>query len=359
MKNKQRTWTEFLYGKSIERCSAEVSVKNTNNLRAFSVLGITMMSIAIAFGWIMRDIFTFNTEFLIMWAYFIIMYLVIRFSGIYFKNATKAFYLWLIPVMAMGIIIGTFGDPAQPSITIMVFLCVLPMFILDKPWRIILFILSNAAIYTVCCYVSKTIEMFIADMIDLVLFTVLGLGVNCLILRDRIDNVEYAMEMKIMAETDVLTELYNRRAGEERIRLLINHFKMGMFLLIDLDNFKDINDIYGHANGDMVLKTIAACLKQSFRENDVVMRFGGDEFMVFSQNLKDQENAKKCIDRMMLQISDLTIPDIPDYRFSVSVGVTFTNSKDRKTFETAYQESDEALYAAKRKGKNSYSFFGE
>lgn len=349
----------FFSGRSVERCSPEVSARNSHNLRSFSVLGIVMMSFAIAFGWIMRHAFTFSTEFLIMWAYFLVMYLVTRFRGSNTKHATAVFYLWMIPLMLMGIVIGTFGDPHQPSITIMVFLCVLPMFILDKPWRIVLFIFLHSAIYTICCYLAKTPELFAADMIDLVLFTVLGVGVNCMILRERIDNVEYAMKMRLMAETDALTELNNRGAGEKRVKLLIEQGKSGMFLLLDFDNFKEINDNYGHVNGDKALKAVATCLRESFRDHDVVMRFGGDEFGVFAQGLKTQSVGKVCIDRMMRKIHGLHIPDMPDYHFSVSAGVTFFDADSRKSFETVYRESDEALYMAKRQGKNACSFYGE
>lgn len=318
-----------------------------------------MMSFAILFGWIMRDIFTFNTEFFIMWTYFLIMYIVTRPIRIHRKHVTATFYLWVAPIMIMGIIIGTFGDPTEPSITIMVFLCVIPMFILDKPWRIVLFIFLNSVVYTICCYLAKTIDLFAADMVDLVLFTVLGIGVNCLILRDRISNVEYAMDMMFMAETDALTGLNNRGAGEERVRHLIQQGKGGMFLLIDLDNFKNINDNYGHATGDKALRAVAMCLRQSFRDSDVVMRFGGDEFAVFAQSLKNHEDRKICIDHMMQKIQNFSISDMPDLSFSVSVGISFADPKRCKSFESIYRESDKALYLSKQKGKNSYSFFSE
>lgn len=359
MINEQKAWKRFLYGESIERCSAEVCIKNNKNLRAFATLGIIMMSFAVVFGWMMSSIFTFNFEFLLMWGYFLIMRLTLHFVKINSKYVTLAFYLWLNPIMVMGIILGTFGDPTQPSITIMVFLCVLPMFILDKPWRVILFIILNAAVYTWCCYEAKTFILFAADMIDLILFTVLGVGVNCLILRDRIDNVEYAMKMRLIAETDALTGIYNRRAGEERIRSMIDHDTNGMFLLIDFDNFKDVNDTYGHTIGDICLKIMGECLEESFGSDDIVMRFGGDEFAVFMQNLKSENEGQTNIERLIDKVHNITIPEMPNYRISVSIGVSFSKLKDKKTFETVYRESDEALYQAKANGKDTYYIFKE
>lgn len=353
----ERTNKEFLLGKSIERCAVMVAERNRYNLNAFSALGILMMSFAIVFGWIMSDVFTFNMEFLIMWAYFLVMYAVNKFAGVHIKHSTAAFYLWTTPIMIMGIIIGTFGDPTQPSITIMVFLCVMPMFILDKPWRIVLFITANAIIYTICCYLSKTSALFADDMVDLVLFTVLGIGVNCLILKDRIDNVEHAMDMMLIAEIDTLTEISNRGAGINRINRLLQQGDAGMFLLIDFDNFKDINDHYGHTVGDKVLVALGKCLKQSHRNSDVVMRFGGDEFAVFVRGLENDEERKVCIERMMENIHSISIPEMPDYCFNVSVGISTVDHDNKKSFEKLYSESDKALYMTKRKGKNSYSFF--
>lgn len=348
---------EFLFGKSIDRCATMVAERNKYNLKAFSILGILMMSFAIVFGWIMRDVFTFNTEFLIMWVYFLVMYGVNKLVGGHCKYSTLAFYLWITPIMLMGIIIGTFGDSTQPSITIMVFLCVLPMFILDKPWRIILFIVTNSTIYTICCYLAKTRALFAEDMIDLVLFTVLGIGVNCLILKDRIDNVEHAMDMMLIAESDNLTRITNRGAGINRIKSLIKQGKGDMFLLIDFDNFKSINDHYGHTVGDKVLVALATCLKQCYGDSDVVMRFGGDEFAVFVQVIESDEERKARIDHMMEKIHSIVVPEMPGYRISVSVGVSIVDPQNYKDFKTLYTESDKALYLTKRKGKNSYTFF--
>ncbi|WP_052343696.1 GGDEF domain-containing protein [Bacillus massiliigorillae] len=356
MTKKENNWEDFLRGSAVDRCAVEVLARNNRNLRAFSILGIIMMSFAIIFGWLMRDIFTFSTEFIVMWVYFLVMYLFNRFTTGNIKRVTTVFYLWIIPIMIIGIIMGTFGDPKEPSITIMVFLCVLPMFILDKPWRIVLFILMNSVVYTICCYMAKTTELFMADMIDLILFTVLGVGVNCLILQDRINNVEYAMEMRLIAETDALTELNNRGAGEEKVRQLMRQGKSGMLLLIDVDNFKDVNDRYGHLNGDNVLKSVSLCLRQSFRDNDVGIRFGGDEFMIFAQSLENQEDGRIYIDRIIQKIRRLSIPDMPEYHFSVSIGAAFFQHETHKSFETIYREADEALYQAKRSGKDSYSF---
>lgn len=78
----------------------------------------------------------------------------------------------------MAIMLGTFLDPTQPSITIMIFICVLPLFILDKPWRVCLYITIIAVIYCICNYLAKDFQLFLEDFVDLVAFYFLAAGVN-------------------------------------------------------------------------------------------------------------------------------------------------------------------------------------
>lgn len=356
---RQKTGKNFFFGKVLDQYPDEVSRRNRENLKMLSLLGIIIMPFSLAIGWSMRGVFQSNAELLIMLAYFIIMYLVMRFSVVPENWVLTAFYLWMSPVMITGIFMGTFRDPRELSVTIMVFLCVVPVFILDKPWRIISFILISSGIYAVCCYYAKPPQVFAADMVDLVLVCALSIGSNCFILRDRIDNVESTMKLRLMAETDALTKLHNRGAGVEKVSFLLQQGKFGMFVLIDCDDFKNVNDSYGHENGDAALKAIAICLKESFRDEDVVMRFGGDEFAVFAQNLKSPEDRKKCIGRMMKMIDGLSFPDMPGYHITISAGMSVVDSKTRKSFETLYHESDLALYSAKKNGKHFCSFFEE
>lgn len=357
MENKRKDWGNFFRGVVVEQYPEEIAKRNSENLKTFSLLCIAILSFSLVFGWVMRGIFQSTTEILIMWIYFLIMYIVTKFVAIPQNYALVVFYLWMVPIMGVGIIMGTFGDPTKISVTIMVFLCLVPVFILDKPWRIILFILITSIAYAICCYFAKAEKVFATDMVDLVLVTALAISANCFILRDQLNDVVNNMKLRLMAETDALTELHSRGAGVEKVSFLLEQGKSGMFLVIDCDNFKNINDNYGHVNGDAVLKAIAVCIKRSFRSSDVMMRLGGDEFAVFAQNLKSREEGEACIERMMKMVSSLSFPAMPDSHFSVSVGVSIADSENRKSFEQVYIESDQALYQAKKSSKNLCAFF--
>lgn len=348
---------EFFLGRSVDIHLSEVRARNAGYLRSFSILGVCMMMFTVVFGQLLRSLVSFNGEFAALLFYFALMFAYTCFTKGRTEHATIAIYAWMSPLMALAVLIGTFLDPTEPSITIMVFICVLPLFILDKPWRITVFITVSAAVYAVCCYYAKTRELFAIDLVDLVLFYIFGVGVNCLLLRDRLNSVEYAVTMRIASETDALTGLYNRGAGERSIRTLLGQGRPGMFCIADIDGFKDINDIYGHQSGDAVLRGVAARLRTSFRSGDIVTRIGGDEFAVYAVGVTDIATGAVCIERLFRQISGMNLEALGGSRVSISLGVTFFDAGDGKNFETVYREGDEALYQAKRGGKAQYYFF--
>jgi len=154
---------------------------------------------------------------------------------------------------------------------------------------------------------------------------------------------------------DVLTGLFNRRVlmkfldGEvDKNSKYGRHFSI---LMLDLDYFKHINDDYGHYTGDLVLKATARMLENEIRKDDIVARFGGEEFVVVLPGLKHDEAlaiAKRICDSCSrLQI---TIPDGLDVTFTTSIGVSEYISGEK--IETTLRRADEALYNAKEQGRN-------
>lgn len=353
MDNITRQIKGFLLGEKLKKCEAEVKNSNYINLRYCAILGIFMMTFAISFGYFVRDILTFNSEFILMWIYFVIMYCVTFLLKPVTKHIIGIFYAFLVPLMILAILMGTFLDPTEPSITIMVYLGILPLFILDKPWRILSFIAVTAVLYTICCHISKSDVHFMEDMIDLVLFSVLAIGVNCVILNERITKVYYAVEMRRMAEKDTLTDIVNRRTGEEKIIDLLKSDDQGFLGIMDIDYFKQINDTYGHETGDLVLKTFSSSLVQVFREQDVFMRLGGDEFAFYISDITDRDAAEHIIQKIYSIVENLHIDKVNE-RITISLGAAMTYPN--VNFDELYKLSDTALYQAKNNGKNCYEF---
>lgn len=158
-------------------------------------------------------------------------------------------------------------------------------------------------------------------------------------------------QLTFKASHDELTGLYNRE-GFDHISSLESPERTA-FVIIDTDNFKDINDTYGHDMGDKVLKKIARTLTNNFRPGDFVFRIGGDEFvvMMLDSNNKSEDVIQEKITRINESLADDT-DGIP--KTSISVGVAIGTAT---SFEELYQHADAVLYEVKKSGKGKCAFF--
>lgn len=176
-------------------------------------------------------------------------------------------------------------------------------------------------------------------------------------LADITNNKLLEKELLHLSETDPLTGLSNRRSGEQRTELLLLSKKAGMFCILDADHFKTINDTYGHSVGDKVLVGISQCLKKAFRELDIIMRMGGDEFSVFAVNIDTEEKARICLDRLVDEIKKCEIPELNGNHFSISIGAVLCLPETRKPIDEYFKMADAALYKSKETRGNHYEFY--
>lgn len=155
---------------------------------------------------------------------------------------------------------------------------------------------------------------------------------------------------------DPLTEVNNRsyldllKTKLKRIRGCVS------ILMVDIDNFKNVNDNYGHTIGDKVLKRIAQTLRKNIKITDEVIRYGGEEFLIIAYRC-GLEDGKKLGERLRKKIEKIKFKDIPGLRITVSIGITFYEPK--KEFLEAVEEADKAMYQAKKLGKNRISIYQE
>ncbi|MCZ7663729.1 MAG: diguanylate cyclase [Thermoleophilia bacterium] len=157
--------------------------------------------------------------------------------------------------------------------------------------------------------------------------------------------------------TDPLTNLYNRRFFEKRAReevaRALRHQQPVTLLMLDVDRFKSINDVYGHQTGDKVLQTVAKHLRDSVRQSDICGRYGGEEFVLLLPNTPGR-NAVFLADRLRSGVGDImyTGLGIPgDVAITISGGVA-TCPRDATTLEELVGRADTALYEAKNAGRN-------
>ncbi|MEE6206698.1 MAG: diguanylate cyclase [Alphaproteobacteria bacterium] len=164
------------------------------------------------------------------------------------------------------------------------------------------------------------------------------------------------------ADKDPLTMTWNRRYFEkvvpDSIKNCIKKHQNFSLLLLDADKFKNINDTYGHKNGDKVLIQLADLCRHSLREEDVVARFGGEEFVIFLNNT-DTQTASIVAERLRTTIenSGVTDDDGNIIRFTVSIGVV--SSEKTASLEVLLRQVDDAMYLAKHNGRNQIAVYNE
>lgn len=153
------------------------------------------------------------------------------------------------------------------------------------------------------------------------------------------------------ASLDGMTKTLNRDVAESQITARLRRVKSGFLFMIDIDNFKTINDSQGHSAGDDALVRFAAQLKKSFRKNDIIGRVGGDEFIVFMTDIDGASAACQKANQFLTQLSDWD-----DLQLSASIGIA-SFPIDGETYSALYEAADAAMYRVKQNGKNGYSMW--
>lgn len=155
---------------------------------------------------------------------------------------------------------------------------------------------------------------------------------------------------------DALTKVFNRRALSKHLNeicLSKEVFKELHFLMLDLDNFKAINDTYGHVAGDKILIFIANVLKKTFRDGDKIFRYGGEEFFIILYNVGDEE-CGIITNRLLKLISSNKLIYLGE-KISITASIGATKLLKDDTQDTLLARADKALYISKNSGKNQVS----
>lgn len=183
----------------------------------------------------------------------------------------------------------------------------------------------------------------------------------CLI-DDVTEQFNFQQLLKIRARSDSLTGLFNKEATHNDIIGYLKGKKARnlahAMIVLDLDNFKEVNDYFGHIYGDALLLEISNRIRSLFRTTDIVGRIGGDEFMIFMKNIKKRENVLKKAHDLCYLINENYNYFNANLAITSSVGIAIYPDAGRE-FDTLYNNADVALYKAKVKGKNMYYVFNE
>lgn len=164
-------------------------------------------------------------------------------------------------------------------------------------------------------------------------------------------------KLVIAAKMDQMTMLLNRETSMEYISEILENEpdNLHVLLMLDVDNFKNLNDTLGHQVGDEFLIALAAELKKIFRESDVVGRIGGDEFFALMRNVSERKTIEKKANDILKIIKKVADKYPPEINLSGSIGISLFPGNGR-TLDDLYNKADDALYEAKRSGKNKFVF---
>lgn len=161
-------------------------------------------------------------------------------------------------------------------------------------------------------------------------------------------------------QRDPMTGLLNKLATENEIQSALSDIsseRIGVLMVLDIDNFKQVNDTMGHLAGDSVLQQVALQLRSLFRKQDIIGRVGGDEFLIFMSNVMDEALIAPKAEMLCTAIRKTFINSNLGLEVSMSVGISF--AKRPMSYDELFSEADIALYHAKSHGKNRFEIFGK
>ncbi|MCR5833323.1 MAG: diguanylate cyclase [Selenomonadaceae bacterium] len=174
-----------------------------------------------------------------------------------------------------------------------------------------------------------------------------------------LENLDKIHGLEVIASIDPLTKLMNKSTVQKEIDKCIK-MTSGVLIILDLDNFKAVNDIYGHGTGDKFLTQFAEFIRKIIRSEDLAGRIGGDEFIVFFNGMYNESILRSKIkflnEQILIAARKLMDPNI-NIPLGVSAGAVFVPDEGTD-FADLYKKSDQALYNAKEEGKHSLSIFG-
>lgn len=169
------------------------------------------------------------------------------------------------------------------------------------------------------------------------------------------------LEILRQSQKDGLTTLYNKKATQTLIESQLSSDKAqntGAVIMIDIDNFKRINDTLGHIHGDSTLSQVGEKLTGLFRPVDIVGRIGGDEFLIYMNNYNSFNTLVNKLDMISDMFKDIKLGENSSYIVSGSIGVSLY-PQDGTTYTELYQKADRALYFSKSRGKNCYNIYND
>lgn len=252
----------------------------------------------------------------------------------------------------------TQNRPDIPATTFIVFLLITPMFMIDKPYFMAIELCAASTVFVIWMRGVKPYDIWQYDLVNVVIFTVLGIFLHIIANSIRIREFVLTRKINIQKDTDEMTGLKSKDALTRGINEYLEDESTdkGILFLMDVDKFKYINDTYGHDIGDHVISQLGGFLGRRFTGNEIVGRFGGDEFIVFLRGRDDPELACSIAEDIVRgALECVALPD-KDRKVSLSIGIAIYHGQENN-YSEIFKKVDIALYQAKADPKNRYCVY--
>ena len=310
-------------------------------------------------------------------SHFILLILMVGFflTTLKLKNRTESNtamfvlqYIVVVVIMASGIAIVTFDQLVTTNITPFILVCIISgaIFLIRPLISFVMYVTSYVAYYYSISLTITEQQVLLSNRVNGITAIGIGFLLSIIIWHYNYTNITQKRRIEIqqkqleqLAYYDSLTGLPNRRFLENLIKrefsLMKRHGYETVIIILDIDDFKNINDTYGHLVGDNVLKQLADLLRNNVRESDTVSRFGGEEFIILMPKTSLEggyvfaERLRKIIMEERFTVGSLTL------RITSSFGISSLHDINNQALEDA----DKALYLAKKSGKNRVETTGE
>ena len=254
----------------------------------------------------------------------------------------------------------TANKPEIPATTFIVLLLITPMFMIDKPYFMAIELCTASAVFLVWMHEVKPYEIWRYDLINVLIFTVVGIFLHVIANSIRIREFVLKREINLQKDTDEMTGLRNKGALTREINeyLADKSAGKGILFVLDVDRFKAINDTYGHDTGDRVISQLGAFLGGMFTGDEIVGRYGGDEFIVFIRGTDDPDAARNIAAKMISGASDTV--ELPDRKrkVSISIGIAMYRGAE-DNYSEIFKKADTALYQSKADPENRFCVYAD
>ncbi|WP_180326739.1 GGDEF domain-containing protein [Raoultibacter phocaeensis] len=274
------------------------------------------------------------------------------------RKATAATILFYLTAMAYLMILSVFPHPDIPSVYFSLFLVLAPIAFLLPAYMHLAIIGISVGAFWMLVVAFKAPEVWYHEVFTAATAVVFAIIALFFMSQFRLQTDSLKMKYYQMSRFDALTEAMNKAAGLAAAQTYIdqkNNLERFAVFFIDIDGFKSINDTYGHMVGDRILQSVGKALTETCRKNDIVCRFGGDEFLIVLKDIENVGEATAKARAINAAVRTIDVPNAPE--LTCSIGIKFC-TQNCTNIEDAIADADAALYRAKHQGRNQYFVYG-